>query len=189
MAGQSEIALKNTKKQNNGVIVEMKNKIKTLLLFIYCVAVCFFVCYSNYQANSTFNTNNQDATLDSLNNLADNGFTIIPEHSHWVEFENYGLVKFVPGYRNKTDPPGIRLDFCLVDSDNMVLYEFPDAYANEWIFFEIQEISFQDVNGNGETDVVITAYYMVGHGERAGMPFSVSIIYYQNNMEFITNIS
>ena len=58
--------------------------------------------------------------------------------------------------------------------------------ANMWIFYEIKDITFQDVNSNGKSDVIVTAYYMVSAGENSGMPFSVATIFYQNDMEFIT---
>ena len=181
----------------------INNSIKKLSVIIILVlmAGCLVSCNNPEKLNLDQDSNelnrnsydnidkyNVDTSIDDneiLNDMIEKGFEIIPEHSFWIELDNYGKVKFISG-TCMNNYPILNLYFYIVDSDNKVLFEFSDFFANMWIFYEIKDITFQDVNSDGKTDVIVTAYYMVSAGEKSGMPFSVATIFYQNDMEFIT---
>jgi len=91
-------------------------------------------------------------------------------------------VNFISAY--KTDGKA-KLEFFLVDSDENILYEFPDFLGNTWAFYDMSAVSFKDVNNDGLKDIIVIAEYITGVGENGATPFNVAGIYFQKDNEFI----
>ncbi|HWT76222.1 MAG TPA: hypothetical protein VN258_16100 [Mobilitalea sp.] len=91
-------------------------------------------------------------------------------------------MNFISAY--KTDGKA-KLEFFLVDSDENILYEFPDFLGNTWAFYDMSAVSFKDVNNDGLKDIIVIAEYITGVGENGATPFNVAGIYFQKDNEFI----
>lgn len=177
--------------------IGMATKKITILVIILC---CLTACKSIEKSNNK-NTNLYPIECDdelsiiiekSINDYKkdrtaqqDNQeFKIISNQTFVIDIESYGKVRFVSG-TSMRNYPLLNLEFYLVDLNNEVLYKYPDFFANQWIFFEIKEILFQDINDDDKTDVIVNAYYMVGAGKQAGIPFPTATIFFQDDTEFV----
>ena len=72
--------------------------------------------------------------------------------------ENYGDIRFVSG---ENEVEGFnKLKLYLVNSDNEIIYTFPEFYGNILTYLdEVDTVSFQDLNNDGLKDIIIIAYY------------------------------
>lgn len=93
----------------------------------------------------------------TLEGLLDDGFTIIEEQSFWVDLNSWGKVRFVSGYFMKNKTP--ELHFYIVSSNLVVLATLPDSYPNTHELESVQAVSFKDMNGDGEKDIIIIGNY------------------------------
>jgi hypothetical protein len=148
-----------------------------------------FIKYSNVDNNSNYNLNISDTSgivkNETLKQLQDKGFQLIPEQSFDINLENWGNVKFVFGFQDD-DFEIPKLGLYLTDSDGAILYSFPEFYGNIWVLFDVDAVAFKDVNGDGLKDVIVIAEYILGHGENAAEEFPVSGVYFQKGNEFIS---
>ncbi|MNP57028.1 hypothetical protein D3C76_1518110 [compost metagenome] len=78
--------------------------------------------------------------------------------------------------------------FFLLDSEDTILYEFPEFNGNNRGMLEaVKAVSFKDVNQDGYTDIVIIGEYITGVGAEGVVPFPVAGIYFQQpDHSFIT---
>lgn len=136
---------------------------------------------NNNKVNPSLKLTNNN--LSNLKSMQKNGFEIIKEQSFWVQLENWGKVHFVSGYNKIQGIPKVK--FYLVNSNDDIVYDFPDFYGNMWVFYELKAVSFKDINKDGLKDIIIIADYILGHGENAAVPFPVSSVYFQKDKKFI----
>ena len=121
----------------------------------------------------------------TLNDLKSGGLQIIGNQCFSINLENYGDVRFISGH--KRENANDNANFYLIDSNNNVLYKFPDFYGNEkGMFNDITAIGFTDVNNDGLKDIVIIAAYQA-KGSTSSSFTSISSIYFQKGKEFINN--
>ncbi|MDQ0086872.1 hypothetical protein J2T12_000266 [Paenibacillus anaericanus] len=108
----------------------------------------------NAEENSNQLGQDEEQTLEGL---LDDGFTIIEEQSFWVDMNSWGKVRFVSGYFMNNKTP--ELHFYIVSSNLVVLATLPDSYPNTHELESVQAISFKDMNGDGEKDIIIIGNY------------------------------
>ena len=85
-----------------------------------------------------------------------------------------GPVTFVPA-KDESAPPHEQLKIYLKLGDGSHT-KLPDADIN-FIFHDMDAVSFVDVDENGLTDIIIISQYISGIGPDAARPFRVAIIY------------
>lgn len=142
---------------------------------------------SNYQnsMNSSINYENSCSNiinnLESLDDFKKKGFETIEDQSFWVEFKNWGNIRFVSIFYRDVRR---KFKFCLVDENGLILYLSPD-FIDGWWFNEIRAISFKDVNKDGLKDIIIIADYLTGVGSTGAIPFPICGVYFQHENEFI----
>lgn len=119
-----------------------------------------------------------------MDDLLEDGLEVIEEQSDEIELSYFGKVRFISGY--KDDQSGIpKAYFYLVDKEGYVKYSFPEFYGNNWVFLEIDEIAFYDINKDGLKDIIIISEYILGHGEKAAEPFKIAGVYFQYKNSFV----
>jgi len=126
---------------------------------------------------------NSDTKVErSLNDLKDGGLQVIENQCFPVMLENYGEVKLISG--SKPEDVNTIVIFYLVDSNNKVLYRFPNFYGNQkGMFNEILALSFVDVNKDKLKDIVVIGNFQIS----GDTPTKISSIYIQKGKEFISD--
>lgn len=98
--------------------------------------------------------------IDRISELPDRGFTVIESQVFRVELENFGEVSFVPALDERYH----RLVVFLEGQDGSILYRTQELAANYLARGKMMQaakgiagVSFQDVNGDGLTDILLIA--------------------------------
>ncbi len=173
----------------------MKNKILIVALFSILISSG---CSSSFapNPNNAYNTESNSSIKSNLSisktssndnnlaNLQNKGLKVIEDQSFSTELENWGKVRFITGVTLINKLP--KLSFYLLDSKDNVLYRFPEFYGNMWILYEVKAVSFKDVNQDDMKDIIVIADYVLGHGDKAAVPFPVSGIYFQKDKDFVS---
>lgn len=118
------------------------------------------------------------------NEIAENGFTVMEEQVFEIALENFGYVTFVPALDERYH----RLALFFSDEDGAVVYATDQLEMNfinsgklEQPIRGISAVSFQDVNGDGMTDVVLIASC---ENEAADKPFQVGEVLFADSEGF-----
>jgi len=139
------------------------------------------------QAQTNNNTPSNRSSLsnkENIESLIKGGLEIIENQSFWIEFENWGKVKFISS--EILIDGTYKLRFYLTNESEDILYQFPEFIGNDWpTFYEIRAVSFKDINKDGLKDIIIIADYLTGIGEQGAIPFPVGSIYFQIRKKFI----
>lgn len=97
------------------------------------------------------------------------GGRVIQEQSFEVELDHWGKVRFV-SYLPSDDVYKEDVSFVLT-KDNRIIYHFPAFYENNstendgiGTFDSVEVIGFQDIDGDGEKDVIAIINYVTGAG-------------------------
>lgn len=99
----------------------------------------------------------QEKEAPTLQQLRNKGFTIIEDQSFQLNLQYWGEVRFVSGYymKNTIKQP----KFYIVNQDQLVLYTLPDKFSSNLNLTSIKAVSFRDVNGDGQRDIMIIGQY------------------------------
>ena len=115
-------------------------------------------------------------TAKTLSELKENGFQQNYSRSTPEIFERFGVVDVIPGYFEIAGKNYFML--YLVDQDGRILWNFQPMhdYVN---YYAIKHISFADIDGDGNKDLTLLAWY-VTHDERGAVVIKQDYnIYYQ----------
>ena len=114
------------------------------------------------------------------------GSRIIAGQSFDVTWKNWGEVRFV-----SYAPPAGRVHddaaFYLTKNDE-ILYEFPQAWDEgcvPWTFESVDMVSFRDIDGDGNEDVIAILSYITGAGPQAAVPFPTTRIFMGDGTKFV----
>ena len=114
------------------------------------------------------------------------GSRIIAGQSFDVTWKNWGDVRFV-----SYAPPAGRVHddaaFYLTKNDG-ILYEFPQAWDEgcaPWTFESVDMVSFRDIDGDGNEDVIAILSYITGAGPQAAVPFPTTRIFMGDGTKFV----
>lgn len=131
--------------------------------------------------------------LDRLNgierqsDLAGSGFEVIEDQIFPMETERFGEVLLVPAMEGRYR----RLALFLVEADGRVVYRTDQLAANSWNvgtleqpIVEIGAISFQDLNADGKTDIVLIVTCRNKTGLYTGKEYQVGDVLFQNEEGF-----
>lgn len=127
--------------------------------------------------------------MDVLRNyLLEDHKKLIEEQSFIINLREFGDVSFLsclPDYANgakdKED-----VTFYLAEDD--IIYKFPSIYTDNLSPFwaeGVSYVSFEDINKDGLTDVIIGVDYITGVGAEGVIPFTMTRIFYSEGQEFI----
>lgn len=116
--------------------------------------------------------------------LAEAGFMVLEDQVFPIKLENLGEVMFVPALDVEYD----RLALFFVDSEGTVAYRFDQFAANFTRMGEVRQqnrglaaVSFQDVNGDGMTDIILISNC---ESESEKKAFRVGDVLYADEMGF-----
>ncbi|NLK87495.1 MAG: hypothetical protein GX279_08400 [Clostridiaceae bacterium] len=123
----------------------------------------------------------------TLEDLKDEGVKLFEDKAFSVGLDDFGQVTLITG--SAEDEFGLPdLKLYLADKDNRLIYEFTDFYGNQWpMLYEVSDVSFLDLDGDGLKDVIVTASYMTGVGEHGAEEFPVAGVYFQRGKEFVND--
>ena len=114
------------------------------------------------------------------------GSRIIAGQSFDVTWKNWGDVRFV-----SYAPPAGRVHddaaFYLTKNDE-ILYEFTQAWDEgcaPWTFESVDMVSFRDIDGDGNEDVIAILSYITGAGPQAAVPFPTTRIFMGDGTKFV----
>lgn len=114
------------------------------------------------------------------------GSRIIAGQSFDVTWKNWGDVRFV-----SYAPPAGRVHddaaFYLTKNDE-ILYKFPQAWDEgcaPWTFESVDMVSFRDIDGDGNEDVIAILSYITGAGPQAAVPFPTTRIFMGDGTKFV----
>lgn len=135
--------------------------------------------YRNYQERLT--------AIEGEWEIDDNGFTVIEDQIFPIETECFGNAWLVPAMEEQYH----RLVLFLVDEEGIVLYRTDRLAANSWNVGSLEQpvrgisaVSFQDLNKDGRTDIVLIAECRNKTGVYAGKSYKVGDVLFQNDEGF-----
>ncbi len=124
-----------------------------------------------------------------VDEIEESGYTINEEQVFSVLFESFGTeeVMFVPAMENTYH----RLALFLTDGEGNVIYKYNQCETN-YIYkgemtqpnLDIASVSFQDVNCDGLTDIILLTKCMNDAGEYAGKIYKTGDVLFQGEKEF-----
>lgn len=117
------------------------------------------------------------------------GYKMIEEQVFSIALESFGEeeVLFMPAMEKNCH----RLALFIADQAGNILYkydEFETNYINRGSLTQptqnLKSVSFQDVNGDGLTDIILITECINGEGDYAGKPYKVGDVLFQKNKGF-----
>ncbi|GEM_PF-2709569 len=127
--------------------------------------------------------NNQE--LEAIEVLFSADETIIPQQSFNVNLEGWENCIFT-SVDNFTEDV-TKFDFYLIQN-NEIIYTFPlQEDVTYWGGNSVNAVSFQDVDGDEDQDIIVIASYVTGVGRSAAEPFPVTTVYFNEENEFLMN--
>ena len=115
---------------------------------------------------------------------------VIQEQSFEVELDHWGKVRFV-SYLPSDDVYKEDVSFVLT-KDNRIIYHFPAFYENNstdndgiGTFDSVEVIGFQDIDGDGEKDVIAIINYVTGAGPQGMIPRKSVRIFCSEDNDFV----
>lgn len=119
--------------------------------------------------------------------IEENGFLIMEEQVFWVALENFGEVVFVPAL----DRQYHRLALFFADAEENIIYKTDQLEANfinrgqlAQPIREIAAVSFQDLNGDGITDIELITACVNESGSYANKRYQVGDVLFGNAQGF-----
>ena len=119
--------------------------------------------------------------------IDDNGFTVIDDQIFPIETECFGNVWLVPAMEEQYH----RLVLFMVDEEGIVVYRTDQLAANSWNVGSLEQpirgisaVSFQDLNRDGRTDVVLIADCRNRTGSYAAKSYKVGDVLFQSDEGF-----
>lgn len=119
--------------------------------------------------------------------MEENGFEVIESQIFPVETECFGTVNLVPAMEKTYH----RIVLFLIKEDGTVLYRTDQLEANNRYegalrqpIRNISAVSFQDLNRDGMTDIVLITTCVNEAGSYAGKPYKVGEVLFQNSEGF-----
>lgn len=137
--------------------------------------------YETYQENFS--------ALEHVDDIEPNGYEIIEGQSFPVLLESFGEeeVIFLPVMEKEYH----RLAVLIVDGDGNVLYKTNQLETNYKCLEQLEQptkslaaVSFQDLNHDGLTDIVLITNCENGEGEYAGRTYKVGDVLFQRDGQF-----
>ncbi|MGF7045910.1 hypothetical protein J2T13_000370 [Paenibacillus sp. DS2015] len=122
----------------------------------------------------------EDRTLEQL---LDDGFTVIEEQSFWMDTDYWGHVRFVAGYYIKNKVP--HLNFYIVNSNQLVMNTLPESFPNNPNLRHINAVSFRDLNDDGEKDIIIIGEYVGGDTTKPAISVTRASVYFFTGQSYI----
>lgn len=103
---------------------------------------------------------------------------IIEEQSFEISLNQWGRVRFVS---IAPDSEAVRSDviFSLVKAGHEI-YTFPEYFEDNespWVFESVDAVAFEDINKDGQDDVIVIVSYITGVGAEAVIPFKTTRIF------------
>ena len=115
---------------------------------------------------------------------------VITEQSFEVDLNDWGEVRFV-SYLPTYDTLWEDVSFVLA-KDNQIVYHFPAYFENNstendsvGMFDSVEEVGFQDIDGDGAKDVIVIVNYVTGAGPQGMIPRKTIRIFSSQNKGFV----
>ena len=115
---------------------------------------------------------------------------IITEQSFEVELNHWGKVRFV-SYLPSDDVWKEDVSFVLA-KNNQIVYHFPAYFENNstengsiGIFYSVEAVGFQDIDGDGAKDVIVIVNYVTGAGPQGMIPRKTIRIFSSEDNGFV----
>lgn len=125
--------------------------------------------------------------VKTVSDIEANDYQVIEDQIFLIELEYFGEVNFIPAL----DVNYSRLALFLADDEGNILYKTDQLETNNRNLDELVQqtkgiaaVSFQDVNGDGLTDVVLITYCENEAGTYAGNTYKVGDVLFQNKKGF-----
>lgn len=127
--------------------------------------------------------------IDTVEQIPEYGFSVIEEQVFPVLLESFGEaeVLFVPAMEEEYH----RLALFLADGEGKILFRTDQLETNYRILGELKQpleslaaVSFQDVDGNGMTDIVLITVCVNETGAYAGEPYKIGDVLFQGEGSF-----
>lgn len=125
--------------------------------------------------------------IETQGDIPAGGFRIIGEQVFPVTIENYGEVFFIPALDNSYN----RLAIFLAREDGSIVYKTDELETNNRMRGELKQpnvgiaaVSFQELNGDGLTDIVLITSCMNESGAYADKSYKVGDVLFQNDQGF-----
>lgn len=134
--------------------------------------------YEAYQENFS--------ALESVDDIEENGYEIIEDQSFSILLETFGEeeVMFLPVMEKEYH----RLAVLIADSDGKILYKTNQLETNYRYLEQLEQptkslaaVSFQDLNHDGLTDIVLITNCENDTGDYAGNPYKVGDVLFQRD--------
>lgn len=129
------------------------------------------------------------AAIETVADIEEKGFTIIQEQSFPVLLESFGQeeMTFVPAMEKEYN----RLGVFVADAEGKVVYKCNQLATNllyrgsmEQPTESVAAVSFQDVNRDGLTDIILITICRNATGEYAGKPYKTGDVLFQRDGSF-----
>lgn len=129
------------------------------------------------------------AAIETVEDIAPNGFEMIESQSFPVLLESFGEeeVTFVPVMEKEYH----RLAVLIADSQGRILYKTDQLETNYKYSGQLEQptkgiaaVSFQDVDHDGRTDIILITTCENETGDYAGKPYKIGDVLFQENGSF-----
>lgn len=126
------------------------------------------------------------ASIEFVEDIEKNGYDIIEEQVFFMAMESLGEAErtFIPAF----DTAYHRLALFISDAEGLILYKSNQLETNNLVrgvleqpTKDIAAVSFQDVNSDGLTDIVLITKCVNETGDYAGKPYKVGDVLFQGN--------
>ncbi len=128
-------------------------------------------------------------SIDRVEEIEENGYDIDEEQKFPILLESFGEteIMFIPAMEKKYH----RLALFLADAEGNILYKY-NQFETNYIYRgemfqptkDIASVSFQDVNEDGFTDIIIITKCVNETGEYAGKNYKIGDVLFQSDREF-----
>lgn len=119
--------------------------------------------------------------------IGEAGFRIIKDQVFPMTLQSYGKVAFIPALDEKYN----RLAIFFADVEGRIVYKTDQLETNNRVSGELRQpnqgiaaVSFQDLNGDGMTDIVLITSCVNEVGDYAGKAYKAGDVLFQNEQGF-----
>lgn len=169
--------------------------IRFLLPLLLCSAFSISISASEESGFDLLQYQEYEARLRAIEKMEDigaNGFTVVENQIFPVEQTSLGDVSFIPAFDEKYQ----RLAVFLADQEGKIVYRTDQLETNSQIRGGLRQpnrgisaVSFQDLNGDGRTDIVLITSCISAQAEENGSaevrkPYKVGDVLFQSESGF-----